>query len=250
MTFWIFSFDNTPIHDHCRQSDWNCPLFQVKAFVHQVESSAKKQLNNSGKTWVESNADKPVKVKKVKSPESIPSRKESIPLRKESISSKKESISSKKEPSRKESTAKEMVLAASRNPNGNEAEIEATPTQVMVTPIPKPQFYFGQTMSDLVKKSSVSNGQHQTAIEKVKKNEALSHPKRAELEKKLIISVHNEDKTKEKASSMSSGVSSLSSNSSTRSSPAKEETSPKISKNSVKGPPIRPGKNWKVLKNS
>ena len=48
----------------------------------------------------------------------------------------------------------------------------------------KPQFYFGQTMTDLVKKSSASNG-YQTAIDKVKQNEALTHPKRSDEQQKV-----------------------------------------------------------------
>ena len=111
----------------------------------------------------------------------------------------------------------------------------------------KPQFYFGQSMSEVVKKSSISNG-HQTAIDKVKKNEALTHPKRAEMEQNLkitelsnkgrhtsIITVSDDTDqsspsppnngpillkkaNSQKASSMSSGVSSLSSSSSNSSS--------------------------------
>ena len=127
-------------------------------------------------------------------------------------------------------------------------------------PIPqKPQFYFGQSMSDVVKKSSITNGSHQTAIDKVKKNEALTHPKRAEMEQNFaitelqkkgrhtsIITVSDDNSenlekppkkvNSQKASSMSSGVSSLSSSSSgsssARSSPAKE-TSQVITKKLV-----------------
>merc|ERR1739847_204554 len=77
------------------------------------------------------------------------------------------------------------VVAASRKPSAtsnssaNSREIE----------INKPQFYFGQTMTDVVKKSSIGNG-YQTAIDKVKQNEALTHPKQHEklMQQRLKIS--------------------------------------------------------------
>merc|ERR1719189_242237 len=115
-------------------------------------------------------------------------------------------------------------------------------------------------MNEVVRKSSVPNGNNQqTAIDKVKKNEALSHPKRSDLENASankmavvtelnkkgrhtsIISMSDEPSTgsvvvekkvsSQKAVSLSSGVSSLSSSSgssssSTRSSPAKDASPP------------------------
>ncbi len=145
---------------------------------------------------------------------------------------------------RKESTsAKNMIVAAAKNPKGGSPPShESSPkdSPVEAGQEKKPQFYFGQTMADLVRQSSLQNG-NQTAIDKVKQNEALTHPKRAEvnvsaeLSKKStrhtsIITVSNPklaENSGKKASSLSSGVSSLSSSSSassSRSSPAKENT--------------------------
>ena len=129
------------------------------------------------------------------------------------------------------------IKNSSKIPNGNN-------NPVLPDEPSRPQFYFGQSMSEVVKKSSISNG-HQTAIDKVKKNEALTHPKRAEMEQSLkitelskkgrhtsIITVSDDQEqnnpisppqngqillkkaNSQKASSMSSGVSSLSSSSS------------------------------------
>lgn len=147
---------------------------------------------------------------------------------------------------------------------------ETLPPPPLPPPVVKPQFYFGQTMTDLVRgggESSTKNGIYKTAIDKVKQNEALTHPKRAEeLQSKVtelndkgrhmsIIttsvppasssSSQNGEKSNSKfspkAASLSSGVSSLSSssssNSSTRSSPAKD-----VSNSSPKAPlrPIEP----------
>lgn len=213
--------------------------FQVKAFVNQVEQSAKKQLKSS---W--------------------------------------EKTPNAEQKHHKESS-KSKILAASRNPTGTvvmTSESDKSPTVVEETlpppplppPVVKPQFYFGQTMTELVRgqsSSATKNGIYQTAIDKVKQNEALTHPKRAEELQSKVTELNDkgrhmsiittsapasssspssqnggsgESKAKfsPKAASLSSGVSSLSSsssssNSSTRSSPAKDvNSSPKA--------PLRP----------
>merc|ERR1711935_146748 len=175
--------------------------------------------------------------------------------------------SSKPDKSQKEviQSPKSMVLTLSKQANGSSSppahsngngNHNSSSSESSLDRPPKPQFYFGQTMNEVVRKSSVPvNGNHQTAIDKVKKNEALSHPKKAdqvnatnkvavvtELNKKgrhtSIISVSDEPYSgnvvveakkisSQKAASQSSGVSSLSSSSSnssgsTRSSPAKD----------------------------
>ena len=91
--------------------------------------------------------------------------------------------------------SKNAVLVASRKPSAVEDHMRPSavphttaPDEFVPAPPPpivaKPQFYFGQTMTDLVKKSSASNG-YQTAIDKVKQNEALTHPKRSDEQQKV-----------------------------------------------------------------
>ena len=81
------------------------------------------------------------------------------------------------------STGSQLISAGSgphSNGNGNHNNSSSSSESSLDRP-PKPQFYFGQTMNEVVRKSSVPvNGNHQTAIDKVKKNEALSHPKKAD----------------------------------------------------------------------
>ena len=60
----------------------------------------------------------------------------------------------------------------------------------------KPQFYFGQNVSSVVKSSPFFDQQQQTAIDKVKKNEALTHPK---------LSKHEEPKISVKESNNARG---------------------------------------------
>ena len=282
---------------------------QVKAFVTQVEQSAKKQLKSSKSQresinpssskskkhqqslWADSDSAAPKSIKpmniqpaqpsKVAPPSVTPSPTPPAPQPAPPPSSLS---SSKPDKSQKEviQSPKSMVLTLSKqangsssppahstgsqlisagsgphsNGNGNHNNSSSSSESSLDRP-PKPQFYFGQTMNEVVRKSSVPvNGNHQTAIDKVKKNEALSHPKKAdqvnasankvavvtELNKKgrhtSIISVSDEPYSgnvvveakkisSQKAASQSSGVSSLSSSSSnssgsTRSSPAKD----------------------------
>ena len=284
---------------------------QVKAFVTQVEQSAKKQLkssksqreqpisnNPSSKSkkhqqslWADSDSAAPKSIKpmiqpaqpsKVAPPSVTPSPTPPAPqpappppsslssskpnkIQKEVIQSPKSMVltlskqanGSSSPPAH--STGSQLISAGSgphSNGNGNHNNSSSSSESSLDRP-PKPQFYFGQTMNEVVRKSSVPvNGNHQTAIDKVKKNEALSHPKKAdqvncsikkeavvtELNKKgrhtSIISVSDEPYSgnvvveakkisSQKAASQSSGVSSLSSSSSnssgsTRSSPAKD----------------------------
>ena len=236
-------------------------FLQVKAFVNQVEQSAKHQLKSKP-------ANSPWNDQKSATIDAKPRKSSSSSNRKSSKSSIENHQNLKSEIS-KSTTKSEIVSKSSSKPvtapkmdeklnlnskttNGSIMDLEP--------PIPqKPQFYFGQSMSDVVKKSSITNGNHQTAIDKVKKNEALTHPKRAEMEQNFaitelqkkgrhtsIITVSDDNSenlekppkkvNSQKASSMSSGVSSLSSSSSgsssARSSPAKE-TSQVITKKLV-----------------
>ena len=268
---------------------------QVKAFVTQVEQSAKKQLkssksqreqptsnNPSSKSkkhqqslWADSDPApksikpmiQPAQQSKVAPPPVTPSPTPPAPQPAPPPSSLS---SSKPEKAQKEviQSPKSMVLTLSKQANGSSSppahsnngngnHNNSSSSESSLDRPPKPQFYFGQTMNEVVRKSSVPvNGNHQTAIDKVKKNEALSHPKKAdqvnasankvavvtELNKKgrhtSIISVSDEPYSgnvvveakkisSQKAASQSSGVSSLSSSSSnssgsTRSSPAKD----------------------------
>ena len=279
---------------------------QVKAFVTQVEQSAKKQLKSSKSQresinpssskskkhqqslWADSDPApksikpmiQPAQPSKVAPPPVTPSPTPPAPQPAPPPSSLS---SSKPEKAPKEviQSPKSMVLTLSKQANGSSSPpAHSTGSQLIsagsgphsngngnhnnssssessLDRPPKPQFYFGQTMNEVVRKSSVPvNGNHQTAIDKVKKNEALSHPKKAdqvnasankvavvtELNKKgrhtSIISVSDEPYSgnvvveakkisSQKAASQSSGVSSLSSSSSnssgsTRSSPAKD----------------------------
>jgi len=268
-------------------------LPQVKAFVTQVEQSAKKQLkssksqreqptsnNPSSKSkkhqqslWADSDPApksikpmiQPAQPSKVAPPPVTPSPTPPAPQPAPPPSSLS---SSKPEKAQKEviQSPKSMVLTLSKQANGSSSppahsngngNHNSSSSESSLDRPPKPQFYFGQTMNEVVRKSSVPvNGNHQTAIDKVKKNEALSHPKKAdqvnasankvavvtELNKKgrhtSIISVSDEPYSgnvvveakkisSQKAASQSSGVSSLSSSSSnssgsTRSSPAKD----------------------------
>lgn len=66
----------------------------------------------------------------------------------------------------------------------------------------KPQFYFGQNVSSVVKSSPFFDQQQQTAIDKVKKNEALTHPK---LSKPKPKHEHEEQKISVKESSNARG---------------------------------------------
>ena len=282
---------------------------QVKAFVTQVEQSAKKQLkssksqreisnNPSSKSkkhqqslWADSDSVAPKSIKPMNiqpaqpskiAPQSVPP-SPTPPAPQPAPPPPSSFSSSKPEKTQKEviQSPKSMVLTLSKQANGSSSPpAHSTGSQLIsagsgphsngngnhnnssssessLDRPPKPQFYFGQTMNEVVRKSSVPvNGNHQTAIDKVKKNEALSHPKKAdqvnasankvavvtELNKKgrhtSIISVSDEPYSgnvvveakkisSQKAASQSSGVSSLSSSSSnssgsTRSSPAKD----------------------------
>ena len=282
---------------------------QVKAFVTQVEQSAKKQLKSSKSQresinpssskskkhqqslWADSDSAAPKSIKpmniqpaqpsKVAPPSVTPSPTPPAPqptppppssfssskpakTQKEVIQSPKSMVlalskqanGSSSPPAH--STGSQLISAGSGpHSNGNGNHNNSSSSESSLDRPPKPQFYFGQTMNEVVRKSSVPvNGNHQTAIDKVKKNEALSHPKKAdqvncsvkkeaivtELNKKgrhtSIISVSDEPYSgnvvveakkisSQKAASQSSGVSSLSSSSSnssgsTRSSPAKD----------------------------
>lgn len=235
-----------PAVDH--GSDQLHKLPQVKAFVNQVEQSAKHQLKSS------------------KNPEKWATDKSAtLDAKPRKSSSSSGSSSNTVNNNNRKNSSNKMEITEIKNsskiPNGNN-------NPVLPDEPSRPQFYFGQSMSEVVKKSSISNG-HQTAIDKVKKNEALTHPKRAEMEQSLkitelskkgrhtsIITVSDDQEqnnpisppqngqillkkaNSQKASSMSSGVSSLSSsssNSSTRSSPAKE-TSQIVPKKPVQEP--------------
>jgi hypothetical protein len=189
---------------------------QVKAFVNQVEQSAKYQLQ-SKPSWMTASTASPTSNNNNKN-----------------IEIKYMSNKEEKAVAEVMDNPKVMVLAASRKPSG--AGLDQAPTP----PPKKPSFYFGQPMSDLVR-STASAEARQTAIDKVKKNESLTHPKRAQEAQELkvselshkgrhmsIITVSEETPSSKPkvASSLSSGVSSLSSssNSSTRSSPAKDSS--------------------------
>ena len=165
--------------------------FQVKAFVTQVEQSAKKQLKSK------SSQQQPINPKHHHQ-SSWENHEPTISVvQSKAKSSKKAPITAQETDhvmkERKDSKA--MVLAASKTPNGfatsDEApEIPPAPVTGVHVPSPvppKPQFYFGQTMTDLVRKSSASNKSYQSAIDKVKQNEALSHPKRGEAEKLAAV---------------------------------------------------------------
>ena len=264
---------------------------QVKAFVTQVEQSAKKQLKSSKSQREQPTSNNPSsKSKKHQQSlwaDSDPAPKSIKPMIQPAQQSKvappvtpsptppapqpapppSSLSSSKPDKSPKEviQSPKSMVLTLSKQANGSSSppahsngngNHNSSSSESSLDRPPKPQFYFGQTMNEVVRKSSVPvNGNHQTAIDKVKKNEALSHPKKAdqvnatnkvavvtELNKKgrhtSIISVSDEPYSgnvvveakkisSQKAASQSSGVSSLSSSSSnssgsTRSSPAKD----------------------------
>jgi len=275
-------------------------LPQVKAFVTQVEQSAKKQLKSSSShsksrdhhhisststsskskqqsLWAADSdpvlkSVKPAQHSKTAPPAPAPTPATTTTKQPPSLTTKEK---------QKELSPKTMILTSSKQPNGSSSSGgsggagSGSPTSSSESSLdraPKPQFYFGQTMNDVVRKSSVvPNGSHQTAIDKVKKNEALSHPKRTdqdikankvavvtELNKKgrhtSIISVSDEPSSgnvvvekkisSQKAASLSSGVSSLSSSSgssssSTRSSPAKDASPPppSISSSSPAKPP-------------
>lgn len=279
-------------------------LPQVKAFVTQVEQSAKKQLKSS-KSQREPTINPSSKSKKHQQSlwaDSDPAPKSIKPMIQPAQQSKvappvtpsptppapqpapppSSLSSSKPDKSQKEVISpKSMVLTLSKqangsssppaHSNGNGNHNTSSSSESSLDRPPKPQFYFGQTMNEVVRKSSVPvNGNHQTAIDKVKKNEALSHPKRSDQEKATtkvavvtelnkkgrhtsIISVSDEPYSgnvvveakkisSQKAASQSSGVSSLSSSSSnssgsTRSSPAKD-ASP--------SPPCSPAKQQQV----
>jgi len=256
-------------------------LPQVKAFVSQVEQHTNKQLKSKPLWMSEASSVKnspKIEVRhsngsSKKSPDFSSKKSTDFSSKKSSTSSSNSSFSTTKSSSETPSISvsvtqqekvnnnekmmdnpKNAVVAASRKPSAASMASSVASDADFKKP-QKPQFFFGQTMTDVVKKSSVSNG-YQTAIDKVKQNEALTHPKRNEEQQKVssvtelnkkgrhmsIITVA-EDKSKDKGgSSLSSGVSSLSSssNSSTRSSPAKESISSHKILNSDKVKPVEP----------
>ena len=160
--------------------------FQVKAFVSQVEQNTKQQLK-SKPLWISTHENSV--------PPGIQEYRNSP---KPEIKSSKKSSIEKTQPSGKEpmmENSKNAVLVASRKPSAVEDHMRPSAAPHMTAPdefipappppiVAKPQFYFGQTMTDLVKKSSASNG-YQTAIDKVKQNEALTHPKRSDEQQKV-----------------------------------------------------------------
>ncbi len=162
---------------------------QVKAFVNQVEQSAKQQLQ-SKPNWLTSASNG--------------NGKSAADIEIKYAGSNKKEIMA---------DPKAAVMAASRNPNGlgghggslNTTSTESSgsspepvrkskskkPKPVSVDePEPpveivkretrpvKPQFYFGQPMTDIVRSQKAEA--KQTAIDKVKRNEALTHPRKAE----------------------------------------------------------------------
>ena len=158
----------------------------MKAFVSQVEQNTKQQLK-SKPLWISTHENSV--------PPGIQEYRNSP---KPEIKSSKKSSIEKPQPSGKEpmmENSKNAVLVASRKPSAVEDHMRPSAAPHMTAPdefipappppiVAKPQFYYGQTMTDLVKKSSASNG-YQTAIDKVKQNEALTHPKRSDEQQKV-----------------------------------------------------------------
>lgn len=161
----------------------------MQAFVSQVEHSANQQLKSKSSPWLLH--DSPIKkvqespIKKVQD-QSHPIKKDQS-IKKSSSSRKSSSAivnpNPEAENKKKMEDPKSIILAAAKNPNAAFITDDDSPPPALKA---KPQFYFGQPMTELVKKSSISNnGAMPSAIEKVKLNEALTHPKRAEHEAKL-----------------------------------------------------------------
>lgn len=235
---------------------------QVQAFAKTVEQTAKKQLGGHQKP------DRSAGIKPwISSSKSVDS----------GITTNKSDMSNNNKDKEVLADPKAAILAASRKPSASadheevvvvpkdkknsSSSISGSSSAPSIPSVPaKPQFYFGQAPNGV--KESV-NSTKQTAIDKVKRNEALTHPKPASREDPVVsvseLSRHGKhmsvitvtDSPPKKASSptLSSTVSSLSSptsssSSSNRSSPSKEDLfkvpRPKTYERSSSSPSQRP----------
>ncbi len=142
--------------------------FQVKSYVNKVEASSSSAAATNNSRYPKVIGAKPFK---------RPSLSQMPAVAAAPAPSSTGSTASSEDLS---STAD--ILAASRRPSANarsNGNLHEANNNSLSPTSSKPQFYFGQNGhdNDVVGSSSAASRSKQTAIDKVKKNEAVSHPK-------------------------------------------------------------------------